>query len=171
MAIGLRLEADGAQVYAAAEILVSGAEVPAVGVVIGVGNGRNAVNSRLVGGFVLVVTDLTLPFEIGAADDVEVDGVGALGGTDAACLLIAIDGDEADGGIAEDVALRAEHGEVGAGSGFAEAVAGIGEIGFLRAGFEQAERPSRDASAEFCAEEDALRLAIGEAGADAASEK
>src|SRR5713226_3221797 len=167
MAVGLRLEANLADVKAAAEEFVSRDELPPFGVVLSHGVKRSALDASAGGDVVLVVTGLGFPGPVRAEDKVQVRGVNALGRTDVAGLLIAIDGDKPDGGVFADVMSDAQDKEVGSGSEFVQAVAGgrVGhaEMGVLGLGIEQADGPRAFFPGELRAKQDALRLSVGQA--------
>src|SRR5712692_9001638 len=145
MAVGLRLEANLADVKAAAEEFVSRDELPPFGVVLSHGVKRSALDASAGGDVVLVVTGLGFPGPVRAEDKVQVRGVNALGRADVAGLLIAIDGHESDRGVFADVMSDAQDKEIGCRSEFVQAVAGgrVGdaEMGVLGLGIEQADGP------------------------------
>src|SRR2546427_12840100 len=103
MAVRLRLEANLADVEAAAEEFVEGEELPLFGIVLRLRTEQAALDAGARGDVVLVVTSLGLPGPVRAEDKVQVRGVNALGGDDVAGLLCAIDGDESDGAVLADV--------------------------------------------------------------------
>src|SRR5437879_8203949 len=167
MAVGLRLEANLADVKAAAEEFVKRVELPPFGVVLRHGAKRAALDASAGGDAVLVVTGLGLPFPVRAEDEVEVRSVNALGRADVAGLLIAIDGDKPDGRVFADVMSDAQDKGVGSGSEFVQAVAGgrvgNGEMRVLGLGIEQAGGPRAFFPGELGAKQDALRLSVGQA--------
>src|SRR5712692_4222494 len=167
MAVGLRLEANLADVKAAAQEFVERGELPLIGIVLSLRAEQAALDAGARGDVVLVVTSLGLPFPVRAEDKVQVRGVNALGGADVAGLLVAIDGDKSDGRVFTDVMSDAQDKEVGSGSEFVQAVAGgrVGnaEMGVLGLGIEQADGPRAFFPGELRAKQDALRLSVGQA--------
>src|SRR5260370_14692280 len=142
MAVCLRLEANLADVKAAAEDFVEGEELPLFGIVLRLRAEQAALDAGARGDVVLVVTSLGLPFPVRAEDKVQLRGVNALGGAHVAGLLVAIDGDKSDGGVFADVMGDAQDKEIGSRSELVQAVAGgrVGnaEMGVLGLGIEQA---------------------------------
>src|SRR5712692_1550731 len=123
MAVGLRLEANLADVKAAAEEFVSRDELPPFGVVLSHGVKRSALDASAGGDVVLVVTGLGFPGPVRAEDEVQVRGVNALGRADIAGLLVAIDSHESDGGILANVVGDAQDEEIGCRGELVQAVA------------------------------------------------
>src|SRR5260370_9790764 len=99
MAVCLRLEANLADVKAAAQEFVEGEKLPLFGIVLRLRAEQAALDAGARGDVVLVVTGLGLPFPVRAEDEVEVRGVNALGGADVAGRLIAINGGKSHCGV------------------------------------------------------------------------
>src|SRR5713226_9044951 len=167
MAVGLRLEANLADVKATAQEFVECGELPLIGIVLSLRAEQAALYTGAGGDVVLVVTGLGLPFPVRAEDKVQVRGVNALGRADVAGLLIAIDGNKSDGGVFADVMSDAQDEEVGSGSEFVQAVAGGRvrncEMRVLSLGIDQADGPRAFFPGELRAKQDALRLSVGQA--------
>src|SRR5713226_1806922 len=113
MAVGLRLEANLADVKATAQEFVECGELPLIGIVLSLRAEQAALYTGAGGDVVLVVTGLGLPFPVRAEDKVQVRGVNALGRADVAGLLVAINSHESDGGILANVMGNAQDKEVG----------------------------------------------------------
>src|SRR5260370_23559852 len=97
MAVRLRLEANLADVKAAAQEFVEGEKLPLFGIVLRLRAEQAALDAGARGDVVLVVTSLGLPFPVRAEDTIPGRGGSALGGGHGAGLLVAIDGGKCDG--------------------------------------------------------------------------
>src|SRR5260370_41050244 len=93
MAVVIRLEANRADVKAAAEEFIEGEKLPVLGIVLRLRAEQAALDAGARGDVVLVVTSLGLPFPVRAEDKVQVRGVNALCGAHVTGLLVAIDGE------------------------------------------------------------------------------